>query len=175
MADEKQRTWNEAPASWNIRYRVNGFDEQITLRGDTYHELQPTIDAARAYVGKLIGAAPSAKSTSDALNVEPSPPDLHSVPQAQPQQAAAHANGSVLTFSVERIEANVNGGKVSWRVKGGQFAKFGVIAWPEVVAAAGLKLDPNVGAYSLTGWSAEYTLKEDGKPQKVTRLYQVQG
>ena len=32
-------TFTEAPASWNVRYRLNGFDCMLTLRGDTGRDL----------------------------------------------------------------------------------------------------------------------------------------
>lgn len=37
---------NEAPASWNVRYRVNGFDCTLTLRGETGKDLLDKAAAA---------------------------------------------------------------------------------------------------------------------------------
>lgn len=181
MAEETKRTWTEAPASWNIKFRINGFEEQITLRSDSYSEIVPTIDKARAYVTGLIGAAPSRKATEDAVNVEsPAPfaplPNGGEIPIKQNAQAGVqNRNSNALTFEVERMEANVNAGKVSWRCKGGHFTQYGVICWPEVLKAANMNLDPTKGAYTFNPpLVAEYALKDDGKPQKVTRLYQKQ-
>ena len=63
------------------------------------------------------------------------------------------------------------GGKTYWKVKGGQFTKFGVTVWPEVLKDAGLAtdLDP-MQVYSLQGYKAFYVTKDEGKPDKVVKL-----
>lgn len=77
-------------------------------------------------------------------------------------------------FMVEKIVATVDAeaNKVYWRVKGAEFQKFGVIIYPEVLEAAGLKLDP-LRPFTEPGWIAVYSLKENGTPKKVTRLYRA--
>jgi hypothetical protein len=166
MADEMKRTWTEAPASWNIRYRISGFDEQITLRGESYAELVTHIDAARAYVGKLIGAAPSAKTAIEAINVDAQPGDLEYTPISDSQPATP------LTFEADKLSVTVSEGKKYVKVKGGKFQQFGVSVWPEVLKAAGIdwdKLDPMKGEYQID-MIALYALNEKGKPSKVTQL-----
>jgi len=76
------------------------------------------------------------------------------------------------TFQAETMEATVNKGKAYWKIKGGKFAKFGVTIWPEVLEAAGFNLEElDTGeSYSLAGYVASYSLKEDGKPEKVVKL-----
>lgn len=163
----KQHTFTEAPASWNIRYRVNGFDEQITLRGDTYAEIKPSIDKAREYVRGIVKADPLPKAAADAINT-----DRETASQVSPtatQTPAAPQNGNGQTFACTEMSAVVNAGKVRWIVKGGQFTKFGVTCWPEVLAKTGVKFDPTE-VYNMAGWTATYTLKEDGKPDKIINM-----
>lgn len=92
-----------------------------------------------------------------------------SAPTAPPQVAANAANGSE-SFPCKVLSATVDSGKAFWKIKGGRFEKFGVTVYPEVLAAAGFAtLDP-LKQYDLTGYTATYALKEDGKPAKVTAL-----
>jgi hypothetical protein len=74
-------------------------------------------------------------------------------------------------FSAETLVANMNDGKVYWKVKGGQYGKYGVTVWPETLAEIGIDvntLDPKE-TYNLDGYTAFVMLK-DGKPSKVFRL-----
>ncbi len=77
---EKQHGFTEAPASWNIRYRVNGFDEQLTLRGESFASIKDQVDAARAYV--KTNFAPGARAAADAVNTEPTEPAALTAPPA---------------------------------------------------------------------------------------------
>lgn len=84
----------------------------------------------------------------------------------------AHAP-QLLTFNCTSLGASVNDGKAYWKVKGGKFEKFGVTVWPEVLEAAGfIDLDP-MQTYSLAGYVATYSAKDDGKPDKVTAINQA--
>lgn len=90
---------------------------------------------------------------------------------AQTVEAGVPAPGQ--QFAVSELTATVSDGKAYWRVKGGQFQKWGVIVYPEVLEAAGLgELNP-LQPWSEAGWLAEYCLKENGKPKKVTRLWRA--
>ncbi len=78
-----------------------------------------------------------------------------------------------LSFPVSELTATVSDGKAYWRVKGGQFQKWGVIVYPEVMEAAGLTdLNP-LQPFTEAGLQAVYCLKENGKPKKVIRLERV--
>lgn len=91
--------------------------------------------------------------------------DSHPAQVTEPGQAPAD-----LSFPVSEITATVSDGKAYWRIKGGQFQKWGVIVYPEVLEAAGLNdLNP-LTPFVETGWTAAYCLKENGKPKKVVRL-----
>lgn len=89
-------------------------------------------------------------------------------PKGTPPTKASHSE----SFQAESMEATVNKGKAYWKVKGGKFAKFGVTIWPEVLEDAGFNLDEldTDSSYNLSGYVASYSLKEDGKPEKVTKL-----
>lgn len=76
------------------------------------------------------------------------------------------------SFAAETLSATVDDGKAYWKVKGGQFQKFGVTVYPEVLEAAGFDVDNlnPLKPVDLAGWTALYSVKESGKPQKVVRL-----
>lgn len=89
---------------------------------------------------------------------------------SQPAQTVDSQPASTPSFVVSRITATVEDGKAYWRVKGGEFQKWGVIVYPEVLEAAGLgELDP-LKVFEEDGMVAQYCLKENGKPKKVVRL-----
>lgn len=79
---------------------------------------------------------------------------------------------AVHTFAAETMTATVDDGKVYWKVKGGQFQKFGVSIWPEALEAAGFAPDEMnpLKPVDLTGWTAHYITKENGSPKKIIRL-----
>ena len=52
------RTWTEAPASVNIKFRLNGFDTMLTLRADSGADLLPKLEAAMDWLAKK-GATPT--------------------------------------------------------------------------------------------------------------------
>ena len=86
-----------------------------------------------------------------------------SAPAAQPTELAG--------FMVDSITATVSDGKAYWRVKGGEFQKWGVIVYDEVLERAGLLATLNpLKPYSEPGMVAYYSLKENGKPKKIIRF-----
>lgn len=109
----KSHTFTEAPASWNIRYRVNGFDEQITLRGDTYAEIKPSIDKAREYVRGIVKADPLPKAAADAINTDRE--QAAPVATTAPQAPAAPQNGNgVMSLRIVKMQVeNRADGKVN--------------------------------------------------------------
>ncbi len=157
----------EAPASLNFRgITKNGWKVQFTLR-DT--------DEAVLLVrfGKLIikleenyqvvpeGKQPAGNGSQNTPVPLPVPPTGVST-DTDPNAA--------YTFPAERLVGKLEGGKSYWKVQGGKFSKFGVNIWPEILFAAGFKdLDP-AQIYDLTGYTAYYTLKDNGKEDKVVNL-----
>lgn len=89
----------------------------------------------------------------------------------------AAGNGGSQTsdsFAAETLTATVDDGKAYWKIRGGAFQKFGVTIYPEVLEAAGFHVDDlnPLKPVNLAGWTAVFTVKENGKPQKVIRLDQ---
>jgi hypothetical protein len=70
------------------------------------------------------------------------------------------------------LVGSTSGDKVYWKVQGGQFSQYGVTVWPEVLEAAGLSgvLEHPPQEYDLAGYTAYYTLNDEGKPKKVVNL-----
>lgn len=82
-------------------------------------------------------------------------------------------NGQAVgSFAAEQLTATVDDGKVYWKVKGANFQKFGVTVWPEVLEDAGINIDElnPLKPMDLTGWTAVYSIKENGQPKKVIKL-----
>ncbi len=75
-------------------------------------------------------------------------------------------------FAAEKMVATVDEGKVYWKVKGANFQKFGVTIWPEVLEDAGFEVDAlnPLKPIDLTGWTAVYSVKENGQPKKILKL-----
>jgi hypothetical protein len=98
-------------------------------------------------------------------------PVTAAAPAALPAAAPLAAPvDDVRSVPVSEITATVSDGKAYWRVKGGEFQKWGIIVYPEVLEAAGLTdLNP-LKPFTETGWAAHYVTKEDGKPKKVVAL-----
>lgn len=95
--------------------------------------------------------------TQPVMAVEPTP-------VGSPGQTASFIGGT--------LTATVDDGKAFWKVKGGAFSKFGIMVWPETLAAAGFdpdKMNP-LKPVDLSGWSIYYTVKDNGQPKKVVRL-----
>lgn len=91
-----------------------------------------------------------------------------------PPPVSHNGHGAELPcFLVDGITATVADGKASWRVKGGEFQKWGVVIYPEVLERAGLgELNP-LKVFNESGLVAYYSVKDDGKPKKVIRLERV--
>lgn len=78
--------------------------------------------------------------------------------------------GESASFAATEMGCETKNGKAFWKVKGGQWTKFGIIAWPEVLADAGLAPVVAKAPYNMTGWTAHYINKPDGKPDKIIKL-----
>ena len=82
-----------------------------------------------------------------------------------------------MELTTEKIETLKNKGRLSFKVKGGRYQKFGVTMWPEVLEAAGLKIaDFPIGEeIDFRGYMAVYTnadANDEGKvyPDKIVKL-----
>jgi len=152
---------SEAPVSANVHlYGQSGADILLTVRsGATVEDVTSVVDVLAAAM----------KHAKQEYGLEPSRPRQASQPQ--PVSVTAPAGGEIIP--AEEMAATVNDGKVYWKVKGGPYRKWGVVVWPEVLEAAGLTdLDP-AKPVDLAGYVAHVAMKDDGKPNKVTRLERV--
>lgn len=75
------------------------------------------------------------------------------------------------SFIGDEIIVEMKDSKLYYKVIGGQFTKFGVRVWPEVLKAAGLPVENMKGGkrYKL-GRICHYSTKDNGNPEKVTRI-----
>ena len=151
----------EAPASINFKVvDKDGFNYQITLRDFSENALMGRVKAIRSWLLENSFVPPGKQSTG---NGSP-PPASVPPPSTQP-------DGDLL-FEAELLVGSTSGDKTYWKVQGGQFSKYGVTIWPEVLDAAGFdasQLDAT-STYNLNGYTAYYSLKDTGKPDKVVNL-----
>lgn len=170
--EPKQRTWTEAPASWNIKYRINGFDEQITLRGESYSDIIEHVDAARSYVSKLLGAAPSIKAAAEAINIEPAP-----VTPTVPSAPTSAQTGGTFYISKMAVTPRADGKvELAFFESGHQYPDVKAVKTPPECAAL---LKPigdwkpehfgKAGEYPVVcmiDWTPSANLNKSGKPYK---------
>jgi hypothetical protein len=156
-------TFNEAPASWNVRYVVDGFECMLTLRANGGDELMPKTKTALAWL-KEHGALPvGAKAQAPAPQSGTPPPTAKGTP---PPPAAANGHGEeTVVIKVESIaHAVTDTGHHHVKVKGGKFSKFGIKAWAEVIPAncAGWEAWP-IGQEYQPMDGMEYAVIKDNK------------
>ena len=155
-------TFTEAPASWNVRYLLEGFECQLTLRSMSSADLISTTTKAIAWL-KEHGAQPTGKSNAPSLPA----PAAHTGTLPPPAGAgapppAAQAEPEYEVIKVESISHHISkNGKDFLLVKGGKYSKFGVNAWPEAVPDE---------AEGWTGWPVEQEYQPlDGMKYAVVR------
>ena len=162
----------EAPRSVNFKgITSKGWDCLFTVRAvdneNLLADMGDLVNRLEAMGVQPKGAKPAPMSVIEAVHVVP-PPDAP--PPVQPP-ALGNPDASY-TFEAERLVGSTSGDKVYWKVQGGKFSQFGVTIWPEVLEGAGFdaeKLDP-AEEYNLEGYTAYYTLNDEGKPKKVVTL-----
>ena len=180
LADANRQRFPEAPASITAKvYDPNGFDCLVTVRGETMAKLAEQWKKFSAYMLSN-GFEPQGNRRQMAPPPPPPEPTAGEIEaQLNPDMAkASQPPADGLWFEAETLIANVNNGKTYWKVQGGQFSKFGVTIWPEVIQAAVKSgvlwdiegdLDP-MQTYPINGVIAHYELNDKGKPNKVTAL-----
>lgn len=197
MTDEQKAKLDhvQAEAGFSVNWTMKdkaGVTCQMTMRAasaaDWLAVLQTRaemMDKALS-VGWTVGTAgqPAPERIPTGGGVPDLPPDFdnYPAPAAQPAPAnrtnghaqPAQAVEATESFQAETLVGSVADGKVFWKVKGGKFSQWGVTVWPETLKAAGFdvaQLNPATpGGYSLAGFTAHYTLKDDGKAKKIVRL-----
>lgn len=126
------QTFNEAPASWNVRYlTVDGFDCQLTLRDMVASDLVKRIPACLDWL-RDNGAQPTrvpASTTQQQVQIPPVGPAM--IPSAP---ASAPAPVKEEMFEVSSISHGATDNGVDYMlVKGGKYQKFGLKCWEENV------------------------------------------
>ena len=172
----------EARASLNFfGITRKGWNVQFTLRDDDEAAL---MDRFAAFVLKLeeshvVPKPVGQQATTPPQNAQNGSGGAQSAPPtvSTPPAAAAHPDGP-LTFQAVDMVGSTSQGKTYWKVRGGQFTKFGVTIWPETLKVAGFDMDALDPAevYDLTGYKAFYILNaekstpEKEVPEKVVAL-----
>lgn len=182
------KDYPEAPASlnfygvtskgWNVQFTLRDADEMnLVMR---FAEFSKLLEEKYHVTPKPVGQQPQPTPADYAPPVV-APAALAPMPPAPATQATFEpgSKANLLEFDAVSLDGSMNKGKTYWKVKGGQFSKYGVTVWPEVLEAAGFDiahLDPNV-TYDLHGFKARYQMgpNDQGvmKPEKVYELARV--
>ncbi len=148
---------DEAKISFNCFVEhEDGYGGQITIRGDEADEWGLLFDLV---IDKL-------KKKGYKRSVRKN----NGTPKRQAN--TADENGR-LVIPVENIKLASGGEHPRWVVQGGNFKKFGITCWPEVLEAAGIMehLDPVSDNNPQGNWQAVYVNKVgEDKPDKVILL-----
>lgn len=169
---------------WRITVEGQQFDMQTTVR-DSLTDAQIAahmagVSAAAHFIvqhggtAKSIGEKSPAQAAHVATNATPAPAQAapiatSAVAQAAPASAQPQPSGDSETFrTIELLVTEGEKGK-SYKVTGGKYTKYGVTAWPEVLAPVFDLAAMTVGRWSISGYEATIVMK-DGKPQKVSKL-----
>lgn len=165
MADAE----NEFSMNWTMT-DIRGITVQLTVRRPKLEDWPTAMKEREKIMAQAQKDGWSYPGTVKAVVSAPSP-----AVAAQPAPANGGSakpldwHGESFSFQASTLEASITNGKTYWKVKGGRFTQYGVTIWPENLAEAGLKPDP-LKTTDLTGWTAHYITKPDGKPDKVIKL-----
>ena len=169
--DQEVNSYTEAPASWNIRYYMDGYDCMLTLRDMSGSTL---LAKASAAINKLneLGASPNRNGSAQVQTqpAAPAPMPVQNVPAPQ-QEATVVPDEWIKVDSI--AHAVTDSGHHYVKVKGGRFVKYGLKAWAESLpeVAAGYA-QWNIGEEFIPHDGMEYALVSGGK--KITRFNSVQ-
>lgn len=174
---------------WTLETEKGVFNFQTTIRGIlTPEQIVAHVSssvAASKHVTEIGGFAKDLRdkySSAPAAKLpEPTPVETivaevqNADPILQPAtQPATQPTASAETFSTEKLVVSISNGKKYFKIKGGQWAKYGVTVWDEVLIAAGIPVGKLEGQeYNLPSYVATFVRKADGKPDKVTKLEKV--
>lgn len=164
---------NEAKASFNGYFRSpQGNKDQFTLRQGDEQSDKDFVLRVRNFIKLLVENGWTEWNAGESAE----DPERAGAGERVSRGDAESRNGKV--FEVESIKLAAGGDHPRWVVKGGNFKKFGVTCWPEMLEAAGLeKLDPLKENKPKGKWVAHYNEREndEGKwvPDKVVSLERV--
>jgi hypothetical protein len=144
---------------------------QFTFRGATSHDwgvVLEDVDRFLRYMSDKGWKFDGEKAEPPAQSQQPEEPKY------QPIDSGGNELPPVNSFTAEKMIVDMHDGKFFFKVMGGNFTKFGINVWDEVLKASGLKFDaatPNI-VPNIAGWRADYIEEvKDGKTRrKVTRL-----
>lgn len=188
---------NVEQASTNFFWRreIDGqvFDLQTTLRGVlSPAQVAGHLEMIQTALTVFISGGAIAKSVGlPQKATEPAPvtakPQVETVavksndtavtttaPAAPSKPEEPKAQNGPLTFETAALHVTMTGGKKLFRIGGGQFAKFGVTVWPEVLGKHTDLEQLEAKDYDFPGFTAYYILNDAGKPQKITRLEKIE-
>lgn len=170
----------EAKGSFNSYFRSpSGNKDQFTLRQEDGQTDEDFFARVRAFSELLAANGWSGWNAEAPARGGASAASRNGNPSTSSGQApSASASQS---FEVESIKLAAGGEHPRWVVKGGNFLKYGVTCWPEVLEAAGIadKLDPLKDNTPSGRWIAHYSERQNDEgrwaPDKVLRLERVEG
>ena len=161
---------------WNVQFTLRDDDEAALM--DRFAAFVLKLEESHV-VPKPVGQQATTPPPAIPVKSQEAPGAAQSAPPtvSTPPTAAAHPDGP-LTFQAVDMVGSTSQGKTYWKVRGGQFTKFGVTIWPETLKAAGFDMDALDPAevYDLTGYKAFYILNaekstpEKEVPEKVVAL-----
>lgn len=98
-----QASYTEAPASWNVKYILDGYDCMLTIRGESGSDLLPKTQAAIAWL-KEHGAEPTRVSAPSLSNGNGSqkPAQAPTMPDGSPDPSWCQLHG----VAMKRRESN---------------------------------------------------------------------
>ena len=162
-------TFNEAPASWNVRYLTSdGYDCQLTLRDMVAADLVKRIPACLDWLREN-GAQPTRVSapTFTPATTPPPPAGPVLVPAGQEFEEAQVAEETIEIRTL--AHAVTENGKPFIKVKGGKYSKFGVKAWPDNLPEALQGYESwEIGKEYQPPAGIKHAVVQDGK--KVTKF-----
>lgn len=178
---------------WTYETEKQVFNLQTTIRGTlTFEQIQAHIASALAATAHVCMLGGNAKQVGRSADVPSSPlpatatppmtspipeePPLPNEPVYEPVPQAPQVPRAIeeFSFATVKLYCTKTNDKMYFKVAGGQYVKYGVTVWPEVLASAGIKwsaLDPK--PYDFLGYKAFYIKNGKGNPEKVIRLEKV--
>lgn len=178
---------------WTYETEKQVFNLQTTIRGTlTFEQIQAHIAsalAATAHVCMLGGNAKQVGRSSDVpsspLPVTATPPMTPPIPEEPPlpsepvyepipQAPQTPKAPEEFSFTTVKLYCTLTDGKMYFKVAGGQYVKYGVTVWPEVLDGVGIKWgELQAKPYDFPGYKAVYVKNAKGSPQKVIRLEKI--
>ena len=151
-------------------WRADGGKINLTERADSSVEAGEELLISITHFEKEYGFMLAPDFSKVVKSAGQPTPEADGVP-GHPMPVPTDRNGD-LSIQVSNIKLASGGDHPRWVVQGGNFTKYGVTCWPEVLEEAGLtdKLNALTDNLLEGQWLAYYVENEQGKPDKVTRL-----